>query len=528
MKPSHIVIAVLSVILLLSGGAIYYLVTSNPFLMSRINPPKPPPTPFVAFGPDCHINPVDSSHDFVAAAISRGDTLTNVQLNDPNGRTTIARVVIEKGNKPITVLLQAGDAVIWDFEGAVERVARAIVVPAYGNRGAVRGLPAANVDILKLTRCPMQRIPFGNVVAKNVDEIFQGYFGRAPTVIGFQESPNTISIPGVKFGLAPKDGPPRTAETKAEQDLLSYYPGGFRVVDARSLVARGEVLTPETYPGEAGLIQLERAGAIRTAKQADNDAFSEGISKPYRSKLSPDFRMGTGFSYVVLRDAMLPAGLNGGYLKNVLVASGVPVPRGSIGHGCLGFMDGFKTSDDGSSCYGSEMGDAVRQLKKLPPTDVMQQCRVFSVTPEASIEAVSMYQPKNANHSFRSARVAAPVDVRVDKPGEVVLVLNTYEPAIWKISAAEGTRIAGVILTGYYSSRVEGIAPETPTLALEFQGRKTPPKPDDVCAPLSNYLGTAFRGGPAAMVLDRQIVALTGKNVDGLRGDYALERVEIK
>jgi hypothetical protein len=123
MKPSHIVIAVLGVALLLSGGAIYYLVTSNPFLMNRINPPKPPPSPFLAFGPDCRINPVDPAHDFVAVAISHGDTLTNVQLNDPNGRTSIVRVVIDKGDRPITVLLQADDAVIWDFEGAIERVA---------------------------------------------------------------------------------------------------------------------------------------------------------------------------------------------------------------------------------------------------------------------------------------------------------------------------------------------------------------------------------------------------------------------
>jgi hypothetical protein len=371
-------------------------------------------------------------------------------------------------------------------------------------------------------------MPFGNIVAKNADEIFQGYFGRAPTVIGFQEAPNTVAIPAVAFGVPPKDGPTRTAETKAEQDLLSYYPGGFRIVDPKSLVARGEILVPETYPGEAGLIQLERAGAIRPATQKDNDAFAEGISKPYRSKISPDFLMRIGFSYVVLRDLMFPPGLYGGHLKNVLVDAGVPAPRGTIGHGCLGFMDGFRTSDDGASCYGSEMGDAVRQLKKLPDPIDAQQCRAFSVAAEASIEAVSMYQPKSANHSFNSARIAAPVDVRVSKPGAVVLVLNTYEPAIWKISAAEGTRIAGVILTGYYSSRVEGVASDTPMLVADFEGRKNRPPPDQLCAPLSSYLGTAFRGGPAAMVLDRQIVALTGKNVDGLRGDYALERVEIK
>jgi hypothetical protein len=418
--------------------------------------------------------------------------------------------------------------VIWDFEGSVERVARAMIVPDYRDSAAVRGLSAAKIDILKLTRCPTQRMPFGNVVDKNADGIFQGYFGRVPQVFAFRETPNSISIPAVTFASPPKDGPPRTAETKAEQDLLSYYPGGFRIVDPKSLIARGEILVPETYPGEAGLIQLERAGAIRPATQADNDAFSEGISRPYRSKLSPEFRMRIGFNYVVLRDLMLPPGMFGGHLKNVLVNSGTPAPRGNIGHGCLGFMDGFKTSNDGATCFGSEMGQAVRQLKKLPEPETAQQCRLLSVAPEVSIEAVSMYQPKNGNRSFNGPRIAKPVDVRVSKSGDVVLVLNTYEPAIWKIAAAEGTRIVGVILTGYYSSRVEGIPADTQVLALEFQDRKTPPRSGDVCAPFSTYLGTAFRGGPAAMVLDRQIAALTGRHVDGLRGDYALDRVEIK
>jgi hypothetical protein len=82
-------------------------------------------------------------------------------------------------------------------------------------------------------------MPFGNVVDKNADGIFQGYFGRVPQVFAFREAPNSISIPAVTFASPPKDGPPRTAETKAEQDLLFYYPGGFRIVDPKSLIARG-------------------------------------------------------------------------------------------------------------------------------------------------------------------------------------------------------------------------------------------------------------------------------------------------
>jgi hypothetical protein len=554
MKHDVVVAGALGVVALMLGGLLYAVVASNappeadlqplPPLQSRTQPPQrpsppqapppqqlpqqQPPSPFAAFGPDSQIAPVKPDQLFLAAAVNRGDTLANVQLADPNGRTTIVRVVVESGATPIAVLLQADDAVIWDFEGAVDRIARAMVVPAYGNRAAVRGLPAANVEFLNLTRCPLQRMPIGDGVDRRADETFQHYFGRAPQHLGIQQAPNAVVLPAVTFGVPPTTGPERTPETSAEKDLLSYHPGGFRVVDAGSLVARGDVLTPDTYPGEAGLIQLERSGAIRRATPAEIDAFSDGLSTRYRSKISPDFRMRPGFNYAVTRDVSLPAGLQGSHARNFLVLSGVPAPRGNAGHGCLAFMDGFRTRDDGLSCYGSEGGDGIRRLARLPDPAPAERCRRMTVAPDASIEAVSMYEPKTAKHSFNSPRIAQPVDVRVSRSGAVVLVLNTYEPAIWRVSAAPGTQIAGVILIGYYTSRVEGIASDTPVVSLDYEGRNNQPAPDPVCAPFSTYLGTAFRGGPAAMVLDRQIVALTGKSVDGLRGDYALANVEIR
>ncbi|MGQ0685430.1 hypothetical protein [Bradyrhizobium sp.] len=57
---------------------------------------------------------------------------------------------------------------------------------------------------------------------------------------------------------------------------------------------------------------------------------------------------------------------------------------------------------------------------------------------------------------------------------------------------------------------------------IDYEGRPDRPAVSPECAPLHRYLGTSFRGGPGALALDRQITALTGKNIDRLRGDYAL------
>ena len=122
------------------------------------------------------------------------------------------------------------------------------------------------------------------------------------------------------------------------------------MVDPKSLVSRAEVLTPETYPDAAGLIQLERAGAIRPPRQEEWTSFAEGLSKPFRSKLSPDFRIGVSFSYVIVRDVKLPAGLYGAHLKNFSCCRACRRRAAASGHGCLAFMDGFKAED--RACYG--------------------------------------------------------------------------------------------------------------------------------------------------------------------------------
>ncbi|WNV07952.1 hypothetical protein [Tardiphaga sp. 709] len=526
MNWKAVIVSVFGVALVAAGAAAYDKLGPEQLPFHQSVPPPLPP--FAAFGPDCEIAPVNGEHQFLAVRVYQGDTLANVQLGDPNGRATIVRVFVDRGAKPITVLLQANDSVIWDFEGDVARIARAIVIPASRDRTAVRGLPAANVDLLKLTRCPGLDMPTGDVGDPKVAVALQRYFGRAPERFAYQYGANAVALPAVSFTNAPKEGASRRTETKAEEDLLTYYAGGFRLLDPASLVTRAEVLVPETYPDMAGLVQLEREGAIRVAKRAEVDAFADGFSKPYRSKISPNFRLSVNFAYVITRDLMLPAGLHGAHLKNFLVLANVPPPRGAIGHGCLAFMDGFRMADDGSSCFGSSAASALRELAKLPAADAIQACRTMEVPAEAAMEAVSIYEPKGARHSAGSKRNPEPVDLRVSKPGAVVLVLNAYEPAIWRISVAEGTRISGVILTGYYTSRVEGLAPDVPMTVIDYEGRKKRLAPDTACAPFWTYLGTAYNGGPEAMVLDRQVMALTGKQLDGLRGAYALNSAEIR
>jgi hypothetical protein len=323
----------------------------------------PPPLPDEA----CKVTPVDADHLFVVAGVMEGDTLTNLQLDDPASTITIVRVKIDPGAQPITIFLQSGNAVIWDFEGAVERVGRAIVASRVrGARTAVRGLPATRAEFRDFSRCPRSVFHPWTVSPESRDENIETYFGRRPVRSVFKSEPNSLAVPQMEFMLTPKkprglvivrkdenganvssvidvnssgklfERPIDDSRTDAERNLSMYHPGGFREIEAMSVTSSVAVLTPETFPGEAGLIQLERVGAIRAPRRAEIDAFAGGSGQR------------VGFDYVVTREIMLPPGLLGAHALKFLVLPGVPSPRGDAGHSCVALMDGYRMN--GTSC----------------------------------------------------------------------------------------------------------------------------------------------------------------------------------
>jgi hypothetical protein len=354
--------------------------------------PYPGPPPLSES--ECTAAPVDPAHLFIVAGVMEADTLTNLQLENPNSSSTVVRVTVNPGKRRLTVLLQSETAVIWDFEGATQRVQRAFV-SAPNRQAAVRGLPMERIEFRELARCRQKILPPWIVSVEERDRALATYFGRVADRIAFEGEPNSFVLPDAAFATTPrgvhrrdgiqptrdgwstlignikrivkdirlKEPPPDAPETfnqlrerihnekcaraDPEDDLFFYHPGGFRQIDAGSLISPVPVLAPESFPGEAGLIQLKRAGAIRPACRSEIDAFIEGASRPYRSE-RPDYRLRVSADYVVTRDMMFPAALHGAHLKNFLVLSGVPAPRGDAGHGCVMFMDGFRMN--GAHC----------------------------------------------------------------------------------------------------------------------------------------------------------------------------------
>jgi hypothetical protein len=73
-----------------------------------------------------------------------------------------------------------------------------------------------------------------------------------------------------------------------------------------------------------------------------------------------------------------------------------------------------------------------------------------------------------------SGHEATQVDLTVNEPTKpVVLMLGMYEPTIWNVRWTQGTRIAAVLVSGYYRQAVAGLPPEVPQLNTSYENKGT-------------------------------------------------------
>lgn len=63
--------------------------------------------------------------------------------------------------------------------------------------------------------------------------------------------------------------------------------------------------------------------------------------------------------------------------------------------------------------------------------------------------------------------------VRVSYPGKVGLILGAYESNVWQIETVPGTKIVGVLASGYHSQRVTGISAAVPVVITTAEGQGT-------------------------------------------------------
>lgn len=162
------------------------------------------------------------------------------------------RVEVEEGEGPLYLGLSSRQSVIWEFEGAVERIERVILNGSSVGLG-VEGLPAERVGVLDES-C-------------HDGEPWTAYFLSDGG--GFYDHPGLFEVAaGRPVEILPVTGLidilrlPSGETRRGERRGIGYQPLRIHEVDLASLVTSRPADRPEVLPGMAGIQQLVARGDL--------------------------------------------------------------------------------------------------------------------------------------------------------------------------------------------------------------------------------------------------------------------------
>jgi hypothetical protein len=92
-----------------------------------------------------------------------------------------------------------------------------------------------------------------------------------------------------------------------------------------------------------------------------------------------------------------------------------------------------------------------------------------------------------------------------------VLVLMAHDPVLWTVTRTPGTRLAAVIVGGYYAQAVLGVERTLPLAITTHQGPRR-----DCGSPFY-----AYEAGPSLLAADGRVRDITGRAIDRLWSSYS-------
>ncbi|WP_413872905.1 hypothetical protein [Albidovulum sp.] len=285
----------------------------------------------VAPGRDCRPPLPGKTAEILLVSGYEGAALSNIAVAGPDQETTAARLVIEPGERPLYIVVSAYEAMLWQIEGATERVERIVVQPrraAAGPGAGVTGLPEERVSFVPAGACfePFHEAANG-IKANWVRQALAGPLGRAADgvvasyTLGFTALPSGRDVtPPPAPRPVQKDAlgrPVFTVDMNAPDVLMRrFHPAGLSTVDPAAVIAPEKVSAYDVLPQEAGLGQLLETGALVPARE--------------------DLGRGLGRAFIIRKPiARFPAGLAGAHSVTFILGKGVAMPAGDPGHSAV-------------------------------------------------------------------------------------------------------------------------------------------------------------------------------------------------
>jgi hypothetical protein len=333
--------------------------------------------------PACEISAPRGDERTTVVYVNSGSALSSVTPGSDELVTEVVDIEIGVAEKPHYIVLSSGKPIIWRFTGRIDAISRVVVLGSQyigATRSGVVGVPHdriffAKTDIDKLRKwmqtrsscdsfyfaceastyfdipkaARMQLAGDAPSVRYGVDQFIERLRGdvlRIPRDGWVEAGPRGDWQTGTNGWTAiAKSGPFGRYEPVGGMGYIETsqnYERGLIKIDAASVASPETVRDYSILPGTAGIRQLLADGSLVGPDDARFRAayhkWDERISRPYRSKLGPNFLFSYKVSYLTTRPMTLPAGLD---RIALLVGEGVEAPEmnGNYYTACLFYAD---------------------------------------------------------------------------------------------------------------------------------------------------------------------------------------------
>jgi hypothetical protein len=257
--------------------------------------------------------------------------LSSATLGSQDIATSAAHVIIEDGAEPLYVVLVSSAPMIWQFEGAVERVVAAYLVsnhsaypkPLPGIASGATGLPRDVVTFAARPDCITRFNDMPTIDATVAIGAVRRRAAHVPDAIVALSRAERVWLPSghhersddeprddVKVMWLENTSAPITA-AGLRAEFARAYPAGSVQIDPATVIAGQPVEAYAVLPGRAGLLQLMEQG-----------------------KIVP----GNGQAFIVRDKIRYPGALDGDY--RFRIPAGVAMPDGDPGRACVIAEDG--------------------------------------------------------------------------------------------------------------------------------------------------------------------------------------------
>jgi hypothetical protein len=291
---------------------------------------------------NCQPVKVPEGSELVLVGAYEGSQVSTIAMAGQDEETSSASIIIEQGEKPVTIVLSSFDAMVWKFSGNVARVAKVVAVssqesPRDGKSAVgIVGIPGEKVEFFTRANCLQgayeqgsgARAQLSALTGREPDKFFGEYeIGvlYLPSGQNTKQEASEKSVLETLDGWAKRQSNNQLADfdksnAAADQsalramaaNVIRFNDSGIADFELNDVVSAAKAENYRVLPQESGLLQLVKAGVLT----ADEVETAGGIFK-------------------VVAPMRYPAGLTGAHSVNFVIKKGVELPSGDPAHSCV-------------------------------------------------------------------------------------------------------------------------------------------------------------------------------------------------